>query len=92
MDLRQDYGDGSSRVPLLCEQCVFGSVSKAGALLIEQWHTENPPSAMNLGHTRPKHPKRQRGVRVGSRSTSFGSVQVGGVAEEGIGGFGEGFG
>ena len=37
-------------MPLLCEQC-FSEVSpKPAALLIEQWHTENPVSAMNLAH------------------------------------------
>ena len=47
----QDYGDGSSRVPLLCEQCVFRRCLPSRALLKEPWHTENPASAINLAHT-----------------------------------------
>ena len=29
--VRQEYGDGTSRVPLLCEQSVFGGVSQAAS-------------------------------------------------------------
>ena len=64
MGVRQDYGDGSSRVPLLYEQCFQRCLPSRQALLIEQWHTENPASAINLSHTRTD------GVRRVARETA----------------------
>ena len=43
------------RVPLLCEQCRSPRCHSPATLLTEQWHTENPTSAVNLAHAPADH-------------------------------------